>query len=59
MDLRHPVNITQLMIFNKNIVNSKFIFSLIISVAEKLLISPLVAVDQLLFNLKSLAITEV
>ena len=58
MDLRHPVNITQLMIFNKNIVNSKFIFSLIISVAEKLLISPLVAVDQLLFNLKSLAITE-
>ena len=59
MDLRHPVNITQLMIFNKNFVNSKFIFSLIISVAEKLLISPLVAVDQLLFNLKSLAITEV
>ena len=59
MDLRHPVNITQLMIFNKNIVNSKFIFSLIISVAEKLFISPLVAVDQLLFNLKSLAITEV
>ena len=59
MDLRHPVNITQLMIFNKSIVNSKFIFSLIISVAEKLLISPLVAVDQLLFNLKSLAITEV
>ena len=59
MDLRHPVNITQLMIFNKNIVNSKFIFSLIISVAEKLLISPLVAVDQLLFNLKSLTITEV
>ena len=59
MDVRHPVNITQLMIFNKNIVNSKFIFSLIISVAEKLLISPLVAVDQLLFNLKSLAITEV
>lgn len=59
MDLRHPVNITQLMIFNTNIVNSKFIFSLIISVAEKLLISPLVAVDQLLFNLKSLAITEV
>ena len=59
MDLRHPVNFTQLMIFNKNIVNSKFIFSLIISVAEKLLISPLVAVDQLLFNLKSLAITEV